>query len=135
MGHVQNLFGRLQPVNIDNPPALGPAGTAHMPLADWAKFARVFIDPEQRFLSTGSRQHLTLPVASQYALGWEIFDLPDVGRVLTHDGSNTAWLTRMVAIPERRIAVLIAANCAHPPAMEAINAVQGALRPVLIAGG
>jgi D-alanyl-D-alanine carboxypeptidase len=134
MGHVRNLFGRLQQVDIDNPPALGPAGTVHLPLSDWANFVRVFIDPEQRFLSRASLGHLAAPVVPEYALGWAIMDVPDAGRVLTHDGSNTAWLAEVVAAPERRIALLVVTNCAHPPAVEAITAVREAVRPILVKG-
>lgn len=135
MGHVRNFLGQLQQVDLDNPPALGPAGTVHLPLADWANFVRVFIDPDQRFLSRASLEHLAKPVAPQYALGWGVMDVPDAGRVLTHDGSNTAWLAEAIAIPERRIALLIATNCAHKGATQAISDVREALRPVLIAGG
>ena len=134
MGHVRNFLGRLQQVDIDNPPALGPAGTVHLPLVDWANFVRVFIDPEQRFLSRASLQHLAAPVVPEYALGWGIMDVPDAGRVLTHDGSNTAWLAEAIAIPDRRIALLIVTNCAHKGATQALSDVRDALRPVLIAG-
>jgi CubicO group peptidase (beta-lactamase class C family) len=134
MGHVRNLFGRLQAVNIDNPPALGPAGTVHLPLADWAKFVRVFIDPDQRFLSSSSLEHLTKPVVPEYALGWAIMDVSDAGRVLTHDGSNTAWLAEVVAVPERRIALLVVTNCGGAPAVQAITAVREAVRPLLVKG-
>jgi D-alanyl-D-alanine carboxypeptidase len=134
-GHVRNLFGQLQQVDIDNPPALGPAGTVHLPLSDWSNFVRVFIDPDQRFLSRASLERLSTPVVPQYALGWGIMDAPDAGRVLTHDGSNTAWFAEAIAIPERRIGLLIVTNSAHKGAVQAISDVRDALRPVLIAGG
>jgi CubicO group peptidase (beta-lactamase class C family) len=136
MGHMRNFLGRLQQVDIDNPPALGPAGTVHVTLEDWGRFVRVFIDPDQSFLSKASLSRLVTPVSgAQYALGWGIMDAPDAGRVLTHDGSNTVWYAHAVVVPERRIALLVVTNCAHAPAQEAITAVREALRPTLIAGG
>ncbi|MFT4253595.1 MAG: serine hydrolase domain-containing protein, partial [Caulobacter sp.] len=46
-GHLPAPGGGLTPVDpsgpADNPPALGPAGTAHMTLADHARFARLFL--------------------------------------------------------------------------------------------
>src|SRR6185312_6977488 len=42
-GHVRE-GGRWTPVNKDNPPALGPAGTVHCDLDSWAKFAQLHLD-------------------------------------------------------------------------------------------
>ncbi len=53
-GHRANPLGGIAPVgtgpSADNPAALGPAGTVHLPLEDWAKFVTVFLDPDQTFL-------------------------------------------------------------------------------------
>jgi CubicO group peptidase (beta-lactamase class C family) len=145
IGHVRDLFGRLQPTGVDNPPALGPAGTVHLPLADWAKFVRVFIDPDQSFLSAESMRRLITPATgteiaspdgrAEYALGWATMDVPDAGRVLTHDGSDTAWLAHAVLVPEKGVGLLVVTNCAHAAAHEAISAVRETLRPMLVSEG
>ena len=41
-GH-REISGRLEPVQEDNAPALGPAGTVHVSMPDWAKFASLHL--------------------------------------------------------------------------------------------
>ena len=49
------------PIELDNPPFLGPAGTVHCNLQDWGQFAAVFFDGA-RFVSADSLDRLTSPV-------------------------------------------------------------------------
>ncbi len=135
-GHRADMFSKLQPVGVgpgaDNPPALGPAGTVHLPLADWAKFIRVFLDPAQAFLSADSLARLQAPPpAGDYALGWGVLSDPAAGRVLTHAGSNTMWYAQAVVAPEAGTAILVASNCAGEPGPNAVGAVSKAMRPLL----
>ncbi len=38
--------GKYVPTGEDNPPLIGPAGTVHCPLADWARFASAHAHPD-----------------------------------------------------------------------------------------
>jgi D-alanyl-D-alanine carboxypeptidase len=103
----------------DNPTALGPAGTAHMTLADYAKFLAVFLDGGKGWLSRASLGHLSEPFEGPppaYACGWGVLRAGWGGRngqpgpLLTHDGSNTFWYLSAAVAPERGLAVVTASN-------------------------
>ncbi|MEP7210712.1 MAG: serine hydrolase domain-containing protein [Alphaproteobacteria bacterium] len=112
----------------DNPAALGPAGTVHVTLDDWARFIRVFLDPKQTFLKPDSLQHLITPAAgASYAMGWGIIDDPKAGRLLSHAGSNTMWFAQAVIARDRNAAVLVTANCATDAGQQAVAMVTNAL--------
>jgi len=126
-GHRGDAGGRLIPMgdgaDADNPAALGPAGTVNLPLADWARFVRVFIDPKQTFLSADCIRRMTTPALdSKYGLGWAIGDGPRMGRVLQHSGSNTMWYCTALLAPGHQAGVLLATNCATTTAQKAIEA-------------
>ena len=104
----------------DNPPALGPAGTVHCALTDWAKFVQVFL-PGSTFLTADQRTKLTTPLPNQnYALGWISVDLP-TGKVLTHDGSNTMFYARAWATPNSDRAILVVSNIGNQSARNAMD--------------
>jgi len=103
----------------DNPAALGPAGTAHMTLADYARFLAVFLDGGKGWLTGPSLQRLTTPFegsAPAYAAGWGVLRAGWAGRdrgpgpLLTHDGSNTFWYLSAALAPERGIGFVAASN-------------------------
>jgi len=80
----------------DNPLAMGPAATAHMTLADYARFLAVFLQTDEAWLSADSRSMLTRPVGAgqpPYGGGWIVAEGQPWARgpALTHDGSNTLW--------------------------------------------
>ncbi|MBU1324422.1 MAG: beta-lactamase family protein [Alphaproteobacteria bacterium] len=103
----------------DNPAALGPAGTAHMTLADYARFLAVFLDGGKGWLTPASLARLATPFEGPgpaYAYGWGTMRAPWAGRdrgpgtLLTHDGSNTFWYLSAAVAPERGLAVVTASN-------------------------
>ena len=102
----------------DNPAALGPAGTAHMTLADYARFLQAMMGGASGWLSAGGLSRLTTPPAGDppaYACGWGVREQPwggagGPGPVLGHDGSNTMWHVSAVMAPGRGLAVVAAAN-------------------------
>jgi len=112
------------PVELDNPPFLGPAGTVHCSLADWGRFAAVFFDGAS-FVSADSIDRLTSPVPKAdgrggYALGWAVPELEAFGiPVLTHDGSNTVNYASIVVMPSLGAAVLVAVNAGGERAQQA----------------
>ncbi|MDB5432093.1 MAG: serine hydrolase [Caulobacter sp.] len=117
-GHQGDVPGHLTPVDpagfSDNPAALGPAGRVRLGLADYAKFARLFLTDGGGYLTPDTITHLTTPrpgEGSPYALGWAEADRPWAGGlVLAHEGSNTMWHAVTIIAPARGVAFLTACN-------------------------
>ncbi len=118
--------------DMDNPPVMGPAGTVHLSLADWAKFAadqlrgarggKALLKPE-----TYKRLH-TPPFGGDYALGWLVVDRDwGGGTVLTHAGSNTMNYAVVWVAPARGFAVLVVCNQGGPAAAKACDEAAGKL--------
>jgi CubicO group peptidase (beta-lactamase class C family) len=133
----------------DNPVAIGPAGIAHMSIADWARFVMAHADGE-RPVDQGSTLllkpdafkflHEPYPATDaadkeRYAGGWMVSTRPwakgaqdrDTGRVLTHGGSNTLWHCVTWVAPERRFAVVVACNQGDGEATKANDAAAWAM--------
>jgi CubicO group peptidase (beta-lactamase class C family) len=114
----------------DNPPALGPAGTVHMTLRDWARFARLHLGVPaadgKALLRADTLQALrTPPAGGDYALGWAVAKRGWApGPILTHNGSNTMWFCVAWLAPDARFAVLV--TCNQGDAAKACDAVAGA---------
>jgi CubicO group peptidase (beta-lactamase class C family) len=112
-------------VLADNPPAIGPAGTVHVSLPDWAKFAALHLRGAQGvggLLKAETFARLQSPAEGQeYALGWLVVSRPWGGRVLTHGGSNTMWYAVVWVAPERDFAVLVATNAGGDEAAKACD--------------
>lgn len=96
----------------DNPFALGPAGMAHMSLADYARFIGVFLNDGAGWLSPDSIRILTTPAVGAgpgYACGWGVREQP-WGTTLAHEGTNTMWHAFAAVAPQRGLAVVTVAN-------------------------
>ncbi len=112
----------------DNPPGIGPAGTAHMTLGDWAKFVSLHLladaanpNREVKLLKAMDFDQMHKPYAGPgepYAGGWLVTTRSwakggrpgDVGMVLDHSGSNTMWFCVVWIAPEKNVAYLAATN-------------------------
>ncbi|MBN8528132.1 MAG: beta-lactamase family protein [Caulobacterales bacterium] len=97
----------------DNPPLLGPAGTAHMTLYDYARWLQVMIGGEQTWLSTEGVRGLITPREGQpYARGWITRPETWAGGTTTiaHEGSNTLWHTIAVAAPDKGLGFFVLSN-------------------------
>jgi CubicO group peptidase (beta-lactamase class C family) len=101
----------------DNTPGLGPAGTVHASLNEWAKFARLHLDGSEGSLTlapaTLSHLHTQYPTGffdpTRYGWGWIFFD--DIGGVaLGHDGSNGLWYCSCQILPTQGVAFLAVSN-------------------------
>src|SRR5262249_24813347 len=104
-GHWDNNGG-YTPTDGANIPALGPAGTVHASLEDWGKFIRLYLTGQEGGVTLTASTRATLMTAytssdpwfavwpQSYGYGWGIFE--NGGKVLSHDGSNTAWYARAV---------------------------------------
>ena len=111
-GHYWNELGILTPVQFDNPEAVGPAGTVHISIEDWAKFVALWF-PSQTpaILDRASLDELTDPDSGGYAAGWNVVQREWAdGIALWHDGSNGVWRTVLWIAPELGIAYVAAAN-------------------------
>jgi CubicO group peptidase (beta-lactamase class C family) len=113
-GHVDDN-GKLKPVQIDNASVLGPAGTVHCSITDWAKFIAETLRGAQghpTLVSAETFKQLTTPMPGQeYAGGWNVTQRPWTGGLaLVHGGSNTTWVCIVWVVPNKDFAVLIATN-------------------------
>lgn len=141
-GRTLLLKKKAEPIapgpNADNPPAIGPAGTVHMNLADWAKFVSLHVMKEKhptKLLAAESFARLhTPPPGGDYALGWAVGQRPWGGTVLTHSGSNTMWYCVVWASPEKNFAVLAATNIGGDDATAATDEAAGAMIQQHLAG-
>lgn len=126
-GHGEDDEGVFVPVQADNDPALGPAGTVHLTMADWGRFISVFLVPagvegsapddsapdDHAFLTADSRARLLAPGVDggNYGMGWIMVQRPWArGEALTHAGSNTTWFANAWVAPEIDLAFLVAVN-------------------------
>jgi len=107
-GHRGDKLAPMEPP-ADNPPAMNPAGRAHMTLTDYSKFlvdqlrgarrdSRAFYAPE-------TYETIQTPI-DDYALGWGVTETG----ALSHSGSNTMWLISARIDPKADLIVVVAAN-------------------------
>ena len=61
-GHRRGETGKWKGVQRDNEASIGPAGTVHLTLSDYAKFARLWFESiEPEILNRAQREELTTP--------------------------------------------------------------------------
>lgn len=128
----------------DNPGFLGPAGTVHASLQDWARFVAAHLRGAD--LAEGERDALGLSAADYRELhapgdgeagnaaGWLVMRRAWAagageasGPVLTHAGSNTMWFCVVWAAPGTDAAALVVTNIAGPAAPAATDEAAGVL--------
>jgi len=139
-GHTLGATGAV-PVapgpGADNPPALGPAGTVHCAMEDWARFVRVHLNGARgrsEFLSAASfaRMH-TPPAGGDYALGWTAAARDWAGgTALTHSGSNTMFFAQVWFAPEKDRILMAATNLGGDGARATVDEVLAALVPAWV---
>lgn len=118
--------------NADNPPAIGPAGTVHASLADWAKYAALHLRGARGktdYLKPGTFARLQeKPKVGDYAFGWGHHERPwGNGHVLSHAGSNNSWFCVVWLAPNRDVAFLACTNIGGGAAAAATDQAIGAL--------
>jgi CubicO group peptidase (beta-lactamase class C family) len=102
----------------DNPRALGPAGTAHMGMADYARFIAAMMGGAPDWMTEATRRRLLTPATGSppaYAAGWGVGSMPwagvgGPGPTITHNGSNTLWFATVLAAPERGLGFIALSN-------------------------
>lgn len=101
----------------DNIPALGPAGTVHISVADMLTYLRAHALRDQGFLKVESWARLhNVEEGADYAMGWAAIAPGWRG----HEGSNTMWYATAVFVPGEDKAVFMAANYAGMSRIEAV---------------
>ncbi len=98
---------RAVPRNADNPAALGPAGRAHMSLADIARYLKAHVERDADFLKPETFEALhSTHFPGNYALGWVATS--DTTR--WHNGSNTMWYAEVAFDRESGVVAAVCAN-------------------------
>jgi CubicO group peptidase (beta-lactamase class C family) len=120
----------------DNPPAIGPGGTMHASLADWAKYAAAHLLGSRRggdYLKPETWLRIQAkPEVGDYSFGWGHHQRPwGGGHVLSHSGSNTMWFCVIWLAPNRDVAYLATTNCGGNGAARATDEAVQALMAVL----
>jgi CubicO group peptidase (beta-lactamase class C family) len=116
----------------DNPVAIGPAGTVHMTIEDWARYVAAHVSGERsgRLLPSAAWKRLHAPPdgeGTRYAMGWVVTDRDWGGEVLTHNGSNTMWYCVAWLSPSKDFAVLVTCNRGGPQAEQGCDQAAWAL--------
>ena len=120
-GH-SDATGQRVPNKGDNTPGLGPAGTVHASLADWAKFIRLHLDGSEGSLTlspaTLNHLHTQYPpnffFANRYGWGWGFGD-EGSGVLLGHDGSNGSWYCSCQLLLGQGVGFLAVSNIGGGP--------------------
>lgn len=128
-GH-RSLGDARFPAQSDNDPALGPAGTVHLSMADWSRFVLSFTDQGRvdGFLNDASYAQLLEVGLQDYACGWIRLERRWAGgTALTHAGSNTMWFALAWVAPRQGRAFLVAINAAPSEASALCDQMVGEL--------
>ncbi len=118
------------PIDFDNPSSLGPAGTVHCTLPDWAKFARLYLDSDGYLTQESMATLSTLPggASEGYTHGFLVVQQSWAnGPAFTHQGSNTANLASVWVVPGRGLGLLVTTNTAGEQAQATVDDVTGEL--------
>ena len=110
----------------DNPAVIGPAGTVHCSLADWAKFATMHLRGEngkEPLLPAEVFHKLHTATDGEYAFGWLVAKRGWAGgATLSHVGSNTMWTADIWLAPKKNAAYLAATNVGAQSGFQACDA-------------
>jgi len=135
-GHVRqgSSWVPLEPdVNADNPAALGPAGTVHATMEDYARFVAEHLAGARgvgTLVTSDSYDKLHTPApGTAYSLGWGVSTRAWAnGLTLAHAGSNTFWYAVVWVAPERNLAMIAVTNVGGQVAEQATDlAIQAML--------
>jgi len=119
----------------DNPVALGPAGTIHASLQDYANYVRTVLKAsrgEYDLLDEKSWQAI-LDLDRDYSAGWSVVERGWAkGKALTHSGSNTMFMAVTWIAPELDLAVIATTNVGGNQAFRACDQLVGkVMKPYL----
>ncbi len=121
----------VQPgIDSDNPPSLGPAGTVHCSIADWAKFLAMHVagaGGTDTLVKAATMKSLhTPPEGGEYAAGRIVANRPWAkGAVLTHAGSNTMFYAVAWLAPKLDSFFVVTTNSGNADAQSGTDAAVG----------
>lgn len=132
-GHIEQGDDFVPVPSVDNPALLGPAGTVHCSLADWARFVDWTMAPGRGpLLSEEAVERMRTPSPDGFAPGWMVTSRDWAnGPLFTHAGSNGTFFAVAWSVPEERRALLAAVNAGTSGAM---TAADGAIATLIALG-
>lgn len=120
-------------VGAENPTVYAAAGTVHLSINDYAKYAQWHLagKPAPVLRSQRAYDHLHEPLvdksaAEQYGCGWICLDT-GLGHAMTHAGSNTNSFALIWVIPKANVAAIVCTNTGQPQAFPACDEMIGFL--------
>jgi CubicO group peptidase (beta-lactamase class C family) len=121
-GHVRALFMNA-PIQLDNPPAAGPAGRVHCSLDDFARYSIFQMENQPALLRAETFDKLhTAPAGSDYACGWVVMQRSWAGgKALWHNGSNKTFYFQVWLAPKKKLAIITATNTGADNAFDACD--------------
>lgn len=116
--------------NADNPPAIGPAATAHASILDLARYVQAHLQGDREgteLLPKATWELLhTRAFGNNYALGWSVAERGWAGGdALNHTGSNTQWFTNIWIAPEVNWACMVCTNFGGAESFQKVDQVVG----------
>ena len=117
----------------ENPSVYAPASTIRTTLSDWSKFiawtVRGEAGPVLKSQDTFDRLQSSPATDgnTEYGFGWIRFDVPGLGRVGQHAGSNTNQFALVWILPKLKRATLVVTNTGQPQAFAACDAATAGL--------
>ena len=125
------------PNQLDNPAVLGPAGTVHVAIDDWAKFMSLWLaEGPPAILDREVLDRLIAPVSGRYAAGWRVATrLWAKGEAITHGGSNTSWFALLWIAPRIGHAYVVASNSAEADDRRTFRLLDGIVSKLIRATG
>ena len=115
------------PNQLDNAAAIGPAGTVHVTIEDWAKFISLWLaEGSPAILEREALDRLIVPESGRYAAGWTVVSRSWAkGEAITHGGTNTSWCALVWIAPRIGHAYVAAANSAEPDVSRTFRLLDG----------
>lgn len=134
-GHRSGAAIEATDPGSDNPLALGPAGTVHMSLADYARFLGVFLRDGAGWITPAALAVLTTAMGTgnpPYAGGWIVAAGQPWARgtALTHNGSNTMWYASTWVAPGLGRALVAVSNDAEKGGPACQRLIPGLIRAI-----
>jgi CubicO group peptidase (beta-lactamase class C family) len=115
----------VEAVHQDNAAAMGPAGTVHCSIRDWARFASLHLHGSVggvTLVKPETMKALHTPKAGEdYVAGWQVSNQSSASPILTHNGSNTLWYCSIWLELGKDLGYLVATNAAGKPAEDACS--------------
>ena len=127
-GHRRDpASGDWVPNPEDNAAALGPAGTVHVTIRDWARFMALWLpEAPPAVLDREAVDRLITPASGDYAAGWIVAPRSWArGVAITHSGCNTSWCATLWIAPQVGRAYVAAANSAEPDPDRTLRLLDG----------